>query len=307
MTADLDLATLRLLLCISQTGSVSAAAAELGISQPAASARIREFEARWRLATVRRSPRGSRLTPDGEAVVNWARAVLEAADMMRTALGALGEHRKTTVLVAASLTIAEYLMPRWLGELHTQLPRVRPVLQVVNSQAVVAVVRAGQADLGFIETSDIPSGLASRAVGQDPLAIVVAPTHPWARRRTPLTVQEMRTSHWVLREAGSGTRSTFTAALGCEPQVAMESTSITPLIGAAVAGLGPAVLSERSVRTEVETGALRAVPSELALNRPLTALWRKEERLNEVAGALLAIAVGSGTTLSVARGPATPV
>lgn len=70
MTADLDIETLRLLVGVAERGSLSAAAAERGMSQPAASARIKEFEARWRLAVVRRSPRGSRLTTDGEAVVS---------------------------------------------------------------------------------------------------------------------------------------------------------------------------------------------------------------------------------------------
>ncbi len=291
MAADLDIETLRLLVAVGERGSLSAAAAECGISQPAASARLKEFEARWRLAVVRRSPRGSRLTTDGEAVVSWARTVLHSTDTMRAALTALSEQRLAGVVVAASLTVAEQLLPRWLGELHTRRPEVRPVLQVVNSESVAAAVRDGSADLGFIESAELPLGLARKTVGRDRLAVVVAPAHRWALRRTPVTREELARERWVLREPGSGTRSTFEGALRAEPQIALEGTSTTSLVGAAVAGVGPAVLSALSVRAEVETGRLRVVPTELDLMRPLTAVWRPEERLAEAAADLLLIAV----------------
>lgn len=70
MSADLDVETLRLLRAVAELGSLSAAAAKRGMSQPAASARVREFESRWRLAVVRCSPRGSQLTTDGKAIVS---------------------------------------------------------------------------------------------------------------------------------------------------------------------------------------------------------------------------------------------
>ena len=294
MTRELDVETLRLLIAVAESGSVSAAAMQRGMSQPAASARIREFETRWRVAAVRRSSRGSRLTADGEVVVNWARTLLHSVDTMRTAMAALSEQRRRNVVIAASLTIAEYLVPRWLGELHLRTPDVQPVLQVMNSEAVANAIRAGEADLGFIETTSLPAGLARKKVGVDPLAVVVAPGHPWARRRSPLLREEMRAARWVVRESGSGTRSTFEDALGVPPQVAMEGTSTMSLLGAAVAGIGPAVLSSRSVPAEVSSGRLVIVPTELDLTRPLTAVWRGDELLAEAAGDLVRIALATG-------------
>ena len=92
---DLDIETLRLLVAVVEEGSMTAAARARGISQPAASARIREFEARWRLGVVRRSARGSSVTTDGEAVIAWARPVLHAAETMRSALTALSQDRRS--------------------------------------------------------------------------------------------------------------------------------------------------------------------------------------------------------------------
>ena len=290
MTRELDLETLRLLVAVAQSGSLNAAARVRGISQPAASARVKEFEARWQVAVLSRSARGSRLTADGEAVVAWARELLHSADVMAASVQALTEQREAGVAVAASLTIAEQVLPRWLGELHVNRPDLRPTLRVVNSQAVAEEVRAGNVDIGFIESSLLPIGVARATVGHDRLVVVVARDHPWSRRSTPLTVPELARARWVLREPGSGTRSTFEAALQREPGIALEGSSTAALAGAAAAGVGPAVVSALAVRAELETGRLRVVDTELDLRRPLTAIWRQGERLSVGAAGLLAIA-----------------
>lgn len=295
MTPDVDLDTLRLLVAVERLGSLNQAAVELGVTQPAASKRIRQFEARWRLAVVERSARGSKLTTDGEAVAAWARDVLHTVDTMRASLAALSAERRTGLSVAASLTVAEHVLPRWLGELHAHQPGIAPMLNVVNSEQVLAQVRTGEVDLGFIESAGTPIDVAHKVVGRDRLAVVVAPDHPWARRVTPIRRPELERTRWVLREPGSGTRSTFEGQLRREPQVAMEGTSTAALVGAAVAGLGPAVVSARSVSSELDTGRLREVPTELDLFRPLTAVWRREQRLTDPAAELLRIAAHAST------------
>ncbi|WP_235738571.1 LysR family transcriptional regulator [Nocardioides alcanivorans] len=290
MTPDVDLETLRLLLLVSEHGSIGAAAREAGISQPAASGRIRAFETRWRIRFVERTARGSALTDDGEAVVAWARRVVHEADLMRESLAAMGRSRQQDLRVAASLTVAEYLMPLWLSQLQARHADVRPRLQVINSRAVADLVRAGQVDIGFLETYLLPEDLHCKLIGRDRLVIVVAPDHPWARRSSPLTRRQLAEASYVLREEGSGTRSTFEAALGSEPPQALEVSSTASILGAAQAGVGPGVVSHRAAVHAVEAGRLVEVSHELDLRRPLTAVWRREEPLREQAGRLLRIA-----------------
>ncbi|QMW67493.1 LysR family transcriptional regulator [Mumia sp. ZJ1417] len=290
MTPDVDVQTLRLLVGVAEHGSIGAAAREHDMTQPAASARLREFEARWRISVLDRSPGGSRLTEDGEAVVSWARTLLHELDTVRSSLLALGEERRSGVAVAASLTIAELILPRWLAELRARRPQVSPRLHVVNSDTVAAMVRGGEVDLGFVETTDVPGDLARQVVGHDSLAVVVAPAHPWARRRTPLTREELQAGAYVLREPGSGTRSTFERALRQEPHVVLEASSTSALLGAAAAGVGPAVVSRRAVAAEVEQGRLVVVPAALDMRRPLTAIWARRRRLSDAASDLVLIA-----------------
>lgn len=304
MTA-LDLTTLRLLVAIDDLGSINAAAESVGITQPAASARLREFEARWRLAVASRTPRGTSLTTDGAAVAAWAGKVLSEADAMVSGLQALSSSREGDLAIAASLTVAEFVLPRWMSRLRATRPEVSPQLRVINSATVLDLVIREQVQLGFVETAQPPTEVEHRVIGYDTVVVAVHPQHPWARRSYPIPVEQLLTEAYVLREQGSGTRGTFERALRHQPTVAIEASSTQTLIGAAVAGLGPAVLSALAVRTHLERGELVAVRTELDLRRPLTAVWRRGHRLSGPARDLLAIA-GSSAMLESATAVSEP-
>jgi molybdate transport repressor ModE-like protein len=290
MTSLPDLESLRLLVAIADHGSIGAASREVGITQPAASKRMRSLEARWRLRLLDRSKRGSAITDDGDAVVSWARQVLHELEVMQTGIEALSVERRSGLAVAASLTVAEFMLPRWIGELRMQEPALHPLLRVVNSEQVADLVRNGDADVGFIETAVLPRSLSVVHLGVDALSIVTLPTHPWARRSTPLTQAALAKAEYVLREPGSGTRSTFERALRLQPQLALEAGSTSALVGAVLAGVGPAVVSTRAVRAYLDTGRLIEIPHELDLWRPISAITEPRRRFNEHAGTLIRIA-----------------
>ncbi|MCC3769684.1 LysR family transcriptional regulator, partial [Streptomyces sp. UNOC14_S4] len=172
-----DLAALELLLAVARLGSLGRAAKEMGITQPAASSRVRSMERLLGVALVERSPRGSRLTDAGALVTDWARRIVEAAESFDAGAQALRGRRDSRLRVAASMTIAEYLLPGWLIALRGLLPDTAVSLLAGNSAAVAERVRAGEADLGFVEGLDMPAGLDGAVVGHDRLAVVVAPGH----------------------------------------------------------------------------------------------------------------------------------
>jgi DNA-binding transcriptional LysR family regulator len=161
MTGQLpfDLASLQLLAAVAETGSLGQAAQRLSISQPAASLRMSTLERRLGLVLLERSPTGSRLTPAGVSVVDWVLPVLDAADALARGVAALRDEREERLRVAASMTVADHLVPAWLVRFHAVQPASAVALRVVNSAAVAALVRDGEADIGFVEGSSAPSGL----------------------------------------------------------------------------------------------------------------------------------------------------
>ncbi|EYT78425.1 MULTISPECIES: LysR family transcriptional regulator [unclassified Streptomyces] len=285
-----DLGALELLLAVARLGSLGAAARELGITQPAASSRIRSMERQLGLALVDRSPRGSRLTDAGALVTDWARRVVEAAEAFDVGAQALRDRRDSRLRVAASMTIAEYLLPGWLIALRARRPDTAVSLLAGNSAVVAERLLAGEADLGFVEGVSVPTGLDSVVIAQDRLTVVTAPGHPWARRRRPLEAAELAATPLILRETGSGTRQVLDAALGGLARPLIELSSTTAVKAAAVSGAGPAVLSELAVGDELTLRRLVTVPvRDVALRRDLRAVWPTGHRPTGPARDLLSL------------------
>lgn len=287
-----DLTGFDLLLSVARLGSVGRAAAAHHISQPAASARLRELERRLGLTLLHRSPRGSTLTETGALVADWARAAVDAADALATGVAALRTTRESRLAVAASQTVAEYLLPPWLVALRSGHPGLSVTLRAANSADVAAAVHAGEVGLGFVEGPGVPAGLHAETVATDRLAVVVAPGHPWSKRRRGVTPAELAETPLVSREAGSGTRRAFEEAL--LPLVAaaplLELSSTTAIKHAVAAGSGAAVLSSLAVTAELAAGILVAVPTAMPLQRQLRAIWPAGEQLSGPARDLYAIA-----------------
>ncbi|MGN6608971.1 MAG: LysR family transcriptional regulator [Jatrophihabitans sp.] len=279
-----DLSAIEVLLAVAHAGSLNAAAAEVGVSQQAVSSRIRSIEAQTGVVLIRRGPRGSQLTEDGVVVAEWAARLLDVATQFDAGLAALREDHRSRLRVSASLTIAEQLLPGWLVSFRNAgAPGRRTELELtaVNSDTVVVHVQDGQADLGFVEGPRIPAGVRSRVVARDELVVVVAPTHPWTRRRRPVTAAELAASSLVTREHGSGTRDALSRALQQvlgpayeQREPALSLSTATAIRAAVAAGAGPAVLSSLAVRDDTARGVLVRVPvDQLDLRRDLRAVW----------------------------------
>ena len=280
MAEEPDLESLRALTLAAQHGSISAAAARQDVSQQALSLRIRSLERQLGLALLVRSPRGSHLTPSGELLVGWAAPLLAAADDFAAATRSLRESRADTLRIAASLTIAEHLLPPWVARWRAQRGQEGPLVQLraANSSAVVESVREGAVDLGFIETPDLPQDLGREQIGSDTVEVVVDAAHPWARRAA-VRADELARTPLVLREPGSGTRRALEDALlraghplTAEPAVVSPTT--LGVRSATMAGTAPGALSSIAVAEDLRAGRLVRVPVDgLAIARPLSAVW----------------------------------
>ncbi|HVX43339.1 MAG TPA: LysR family transcriptional regulator [Mycobacteriales bacterium] len=292
-----DLRALDLLLSVARTGSLGAAAREHGISQQAASSRIRTIEGLLGIAIVQRGPRGSRLTDDGTLVVGWAERLLELAAEVDSGIATLRGQHDAHLHVSASLTVAEHLMPGWLIALRRAGDSELTVhLTSTNSTHVAEQVLDGRADLGFIEGPTVPRGLASRTVAHDHLVLIVSPDHPWARR-SAVEPADVAATPLVAREPGSGTREAFERALLQAPGVdriaapVLELGATTAIREAVLAGAGPAVLSSLAVAPDLQGHRLREVAIRgITLRRALRAVHRRDTRMTGPAQDLLRVA-----------------
>ena len=293
-----DLTSFDLLLSVAKLGSIGRAAAAHQLSQPAVSARLRQLEHQVGARLLERDARGARLTTVGELVAGWAGPVVDRAADLEEGIAALRRDRHTHLRVAASLTVAEYLLPAWLIALRSVDPDTMTALSCGNSADVAAQILAREAEIGFVEGPKVPEGVQAREVARDELAVVVAPSHRWARRRRVRAAELIRTP-LVSREPCSGTRQAWEQAV-CEQldtdQAApiLEVSSTTAIKAAVMGGIGPAVLSVRTLTSELAAGTLvrLAVPG-LDLTRRMHAIWPAGNTLQGPASDLLAIALRS--------------
>ncbi len=189
------------------------------------------------------------------------------------------------------MTIAEHHAPQWVGRLKRLDPNVTVTLTVHNSARVAELVESGEVDVGFVESLTVPPSLEQRRIAWDRLIVAVRPDHPWAEPGRVVSVAEVSGASLMVREMGSGTRETLEEALkrgGHTLTPGFELASNTALKSAALAGMGPVVLSKTALAAEIASGKLVAARvARLGLRRPLTAIWRRRPRLSVAAQALV--------------------
>lgn len=294
----LQFSSLELLVGIADHGSLSAGARAAGMAQPNATRALKTLERRLGYSLVTRKTTGSTLTAEGVLTVQWAREALASLEAFAAGARSLAESGEAELQFGASMTVAEYLAPHWIGRLHRALPQVKPRMRIMNSQDVIRAVQRDELTFGFVETPHVPLGLKSKQVFSDEMLIVTAPGHPWARRKEPLTLHELQGTALIEREEGSGTRAFLDYISHAErPKPVAEFNSNATICQCAAAGLGPAVLSQLAVESQLKLGTLVEIPfAGPALLRELRAIWPASRVLSSTEQTLLEIA-GDGESL----------
>lgn len=284
---------LRIFTTVADRQHVTRAAVALGLAQSAVSAAIAGLETHHGAKLFHRVGRGIELTGIGRQFLPEARAVLARAALAAQTLADLTGLERGSLAVHASQTIAGYWLPRHLVAFHRAHPGIDVALKVGNTAQVARAVHDGIAELGFVEGVVEDAALSSANVARDRMILVVAPAHAWAARGQ-VAPRELPDSEWVLREAGSGTRSVFEAALtgfGIGPDaltVALVLPSNEAVRAAVEAGLGATVISASVAVPSLEAGLLHQVRLDLP-ERAFHVLQHRERSLSPAAAALLTV------------------
>jgi DNA-binding transcriptional LysR family regulator len=284
---------LRIFVAVAEREHITRAAEALNLTQSAVSSAIGSLEARHAARLFDRVGRGIALTEAGRLFLDEARAVLARAATAELVLAELSGLKRGTLSVQASQTIASYWLPRHLVAFRKAYPGIEIRLAIGNTAGVAAAIHEGSAELGFVEGAVDDPVLSASIVAQDELVLVVGRAHPWAERPPP-DAAALTETDWVLREAGSGTRSEFEAVLhraglACRDlSVALELPSNEAVRAAIEAGLGATVISASVAAPGLQSGLLRQIPFALPA-RSFQVLRHRERYRSRSADALLAL------------------
>ena len=289
-----EISTLDLFVSVVELGSLGRVAERHHISQPAVSMKMTQLETQVGFRLLERSRGGTRPTRQGERALPLVRKLLESSEMMMAEMAAIKAEQHSHLRVAASLTIAEFLIGEWMGTLTAELPGLSMTLEVANSAEVLSLVRRGAVDLGFREGVALSvSDLNIEKVGSDRLLLVVKPGHKWSRRKAPVTPEELAQTEIIAREPGSGTREVLEEAMmpygGIHTR--RELGSPAAVLQAARSGYAPAVISELTAASSISSGTLVEIPVErLDLRRHFQVIWLADRPVSELARRLVELA-----------------
>jgi len=288
---------LRIFVEVAQRQHLTQAASALSLTPSAVSSSIKALEDRYGTALFDRVGRGIVTNEAGRIFLVEARRTLASARAAELALAELGDLGRGALAVHASHTIASYWLPPLLVRFRQAYPAIVLTLVVDNTETVAEAVLAGEADLGFVEGEVDVGALVALPVAEDRLVIVTGSDHPWADGR-PLDREALLAARWIMREAGSGTRSVFEAALaalGVPPgalSVALALPSNEAVRSAVMAGPYAGALSELVVAPHLRAGSL--VQANLALPARRFAMLRHPERRQSRAAAAFAALATEG-------------
>ena len=224
----------------------SQAAEALNTTQPAVSLAVKELESHYGVALFERMNRRVDLTPAGEALLATAQDVLRG---FQAAEETLGQGRPLALRVGANVSFGEAGLAQVLGRFRQEHPQVRLRALVANSDKIQSLLAENQLDVGIVDGLGVSERLRAQPLYQEDLVLAAAP----GRFPAPATVEELAALPLLLREPGSGLRSSVDRVFsqqGLAPQPLLESTSTAALAQAAKAGLGVAILPEALAQRE---------------------------------------------------------
>ena len=262
--------------------SFTRAAEVLFMTQPAVTFQIKQLEEHFNTRLFDRGHGRISLTPAGELVLEYAERILSLGGEMDLRVAEMTGEVRGSLLIGSSMTIAEFMLPRILGEFKSAYPEVRQRLVVANSEAIQQRVSEHMLDIGLIESPPSQSGLDVEVCSEDELQVVCNPSFPLAKF-SEITPQQLTEYPYVSREMGSGSREYTDKYLrehgiqADQMKLVMELGGPEALNGVVESGLGFAIASRASVIKAKRLGDLVTVPLKPRLMRTLYMVYPKEK------------------------------
>jgi DNA-binding transcriptional LysR family regulator len=257
----LDVRRMRVLREVALRGSFSAAAESLSFTQSAISQQIAALEREAGAVLVERSARGVRLTEAGEAVVRHADGILGRLAEAEAELEAIAGLRGGRLRMAAFESAAATIMPVAIAEFAKAHPAVELSMTLVEPEAAVAALKAGDLELAITFGPGKPEdrlgdGVQHHHLLEDPMYLVLPPDHPLARKRG-VRLADLADEPWIGGAPDCECNRMISQAclrFGFDPRIAFETDDYTAVQGFVAAGVGVSLIAElglRSVREDI--------------------------------------------------------
>jgi DNA-binding transcriptional LysR family regulator len=262
--------------------SFTKAAESLHMTQPAVTFQVRQLEEYFNTRLFDRTHNRISLTEAGQRVYEFADRIFDLYAEMENAVRDMTGEISGVLIIGASTTIAEYMLPALLGDFKKKYPDINVHLKVSNSDGIVHMVENNDIDLGVVEAPVMNKNLVVEECRKDRLVAIVSPQHALAQQQK-VRLPELLEAAYIDREEGSGTREVileYLSKLGMnatDVHVSMELGSPEAIKGAVEAGMGVSIVSEVTIHKELQLGTLVALELDPPLERPFSFVHQKQK------------------------------
>lgn len=253
--------SLKVYITVVEQRNFSRAAELLHLSQPGVSLHIRKLEKEFDVKLMHRSPKWVKLTEAGELLYVRAKEMVNLYESAKLDIARLQDDVSGSLQIGASFTIGEYVLPRLFSSFARQYPEVAMEVFIENSSQVVEAIRDNHIDFGLIEEDIEAQDLTVTPFMKDKLIIVAAEGYP-LHTSVIADLEQLQDQVWILREMGSGTRSSsdrFLTQTGLRVNRSYVFNSSQGVKEAVFSGLGIAMLSRWVVKRELSAGMLKEI------------------------------------------------
>jgi DNA-binding transcriptional LysR family regulator len=272
---------LRILKAIATEGSFKRAADSLYVSQPAVSLQVQNLERQLDVPLFDRGGRRAQLTEAGHLLLAYGDKILTLCQETCRAIEDLQNLQGGTLIVGASQTTGTYLLPKMIGMFRAKYPEVSVQLHVHSTRRTAMSVANGQLDLAIIG-GEVPSELSSSLevvpYAEDPVALIVPPSHPFAKLDR-VQKEDLYNLEFIALDSQSTTRKVIDRVLmkgGLDTKrlrIEMELNSIEAIKNAVQSGLGAAFVSISAIEKELLlNNIVRVTLDDLQIERILSAI-----------------------------------
>jgi len=262
--------------------SFTKAAETLHMTQPAVTFQIRQLEEFFNTRLFDRTHNRISLTQAGERVFEYADRIIALYAEMESKVRDLTGDVSGILIIGASTTIAEYVLPSLLGEFQEQHGGINIRLKVSNSTGIVHMVEDNSVDVGIVESPVTNKNLAVEVCWNDKLVLVCPPNHAMAKK-SKVTVDDLMGLPFICREEGSGTRE-FICEYLAKKNIQLTDLNLSLEVGnpeaiksAVEAGLGVSIVSQATIVKELKLGTLVGRPLDPPLERPFSIVYQRQK------------------------------
>ncbi len=241
--------------------SMTQAARQLHVTQPAVSQQLRSFEAECGIKLFHRKSNQYKLTEAGETIFMLTEPIFSRVEQIDTVLEKTRRATSERLRIGTTKAYARTVMPDLIAQFQNQFPHVRVRLSEGNSADLIVRLRDGREDLVVVARTSYDSALKAIPFATVEFVLVCRPDHPLARQG-PISINSLKGESLIIREHGSGSRDAILKKLAhhkVTPSVVVESESLSFILAYIERRMGVSFILCHEIESELSSGRLRRI------------------------------------------------